>query len=150
MIVAWRIAKTRHPAYDGTGAALWGARWNSAGRPVIYAADSFAGAILEVIAHVTAPKTLPGRYHGVRIEIPDDLVERVEPDALPGWDDKDSRAALAFGDAWLRDARAAALMVPAVTSRPVGRNVLVNPAHPHAGRIAVSAEFPVPWDERLF
>lgn len=149
-MIAWRIAKTRHPAFDGTGAALWGARWNSAGRPVIYAADGFAGAILEVIAHATTPKTLPGSYHAVRIEIPDDAVERLEPDALPGWDDKDSPAALAFGDAWLANARSAALMVPAVTSRPVGRNLLINPAHPDAGRITVSAPFPVPWDERLF
>lgn len=149
-MIAWRIAKTRHPAYDGTGAALWGARWNSAGRPVIYAADSFAGAILEVIAHATTPKTLPGSYHAVRIEIPDELAEAADREALPGWDLKDSPVALAYGDVWLAERRSAALMVPAVTSRPVGRNVLINPAHPEAGRIGVSAEFPVPWDERLF
>ena len=54
-MLAWRISKTRHAPFDGTGARLRGARWNSPGRPVIYAADSFAGSILEVLAHALRP-----------------------------------------------------------------------------------------------
>jgi RES domain-containing protein len=33
----YRIASSKHPVWDGTGAAILGGRWNSAGRPVIYA-----------------------------------------------------------------------------------------------------------------
>ena len=150
MIRAWRVAKTRHPAYDGTGARLFGARWNSPGRPVIYAADSFAGALLEIIAHSLRPRTLPGPHHAVSIDIPDEIAERIDPDALPRWETRGSPEAVAFGDGWLREGRSAALIVPAVPSRPVGRNVLVNPDHPHAARIIVSEPFIVPWDERLF
>lgn len=149
-MLAWRVSKTRFPPFDGTGAMLRGARWNSGGRPVIYAADTFAGAILEILAHALRPRTLPGAYHAVRIEIPDVLVERLDPAALPGWDDKGSPEARAFGDRWLAEARSATLAVPAVPSRPVGVNVLVNPDHPDAGRIMVSDPFEVPWDERLF
>ena len=43
---AFRIADRRHPIFDGTGAKLTGGRWNSPGRPVIYAAETFAGALL--------------------------------------------------------------------------------------------------------
>ena len=50
-MLAWRITKARHAPYDGTGARLHGARWNSPGRTVVYAADSFAGALLEILAH---------------------------------------------------------------------------------------------------
>jgi len=149
-MLAWRISKTRHPPYDGTGAQLRGARWNSPGRGVIYAADSYAGSILEVLAHALRPRTLPGAHHAVRIEIPDSLVETLDAASLSGWDARGSPEALAFGDHWLDEQRTAVLVVPALPCRPVGQNVLINPAHPDARRIAVSTPFAVPWDERLF
>lgn len=150
MLVAWRICKTRHPPYDGTGAMLQGARWNSPGRPVVYAADSFAGAILEILAHALRPRTLPGPHHAVRIEVPDGLTEVLDPEGLPGWDTRGSPEASVFGDRWLEEGRSAVLLVPSVPGRPIGRNVLVNPGHPDAARIVVSPPFPVPWDDRLF
>lgn len=150
MPVCWRIAKTRHPPYDGTGAMLVGGRWSSPGRPVIYAADTYAGAILEILAHTLRPRTLPGPHHSVRIEIPDDLIAVLDPDALPGWESRDSPEALQFGDSWLEEGRTAVLVVPALPSRPIGRTVLINPLHADAGRIRVSDPFDVPWDERLF
>lgn len=150
MIRAWRISKTKHPPFDGTGARLTGARWNSAGRAVIYAADTFAGAILEILAHSTTPRTFAGLHHAVEIQLPEELAGVVEAAAIPGWEAKDSPVALAVGDAWLRDGRTAALVVPALPCRPVGRNVLINPDHPDVAKITVSDPFPVPWDERLF
>lgn len=150
MVVAWRVAKKRHPVYDGVGAMEVGGRWNSPGRPVIYAADSFAGAILEILAHALRPRTLPGAHHGVRIDVPEDLVESLDPAELPGWETKGSPEARRFGDGWLDEQRSAVLVVPAVSSRPVGRNLLVNPAHPSATRITTGPVFNVPWDERLF
>lgn len=149
-MLAWRICKTRYPPFDGTGAMLAGARWNSPGRPVVYAADSFAGALLEILVHALRPRTLPGPHHAARIELPDELVEVLDLAALPGWDVRGSPEARTFGDRWLEEGRSAALVVPAVASRPVGRNVLLNPEHPDAARIRVSDSFPVPWDERLF
>jgi RES domain-containing protein len=150
MPVAWRIAKKRHAVYDGTGAMRVGARWNSPGRAVIYAADTFAGAILEILAHALRPRTLPGRHHAVRIDVPEPLVEVLDPASLPGWEAKNSAPALQFGDRWLDEQRSAVLLVPSVPSRPVGRTVLINPAHTDAARLVVSKAFDVPWDERLF
>jgi RES domain-containing protein len=150
-MIAWRICKQRHPVFDGTGAALVGARWNSSGRPVIYGADCLAGSILEILAHALRPRTLPGPHHGVRIDIPDDLaVEVLDGDALPGWEAPGSPAAREYGNRWFDEQRTPVLVVPAVTSRPAGRNVLINPTHPSAARLVVSDPFDVPWDERLF
>ena len=150
MPAAWRISKARHPPFDATGARLHGARWNSPGRAVIYAADSFAGAILEILAHSLRPRTLPGDHHAVRIDFMEEVVETLEPGSLPGWETRDSPEALAYGNQWVEEQRSAVLVVPAVTARPAGRNVLINPAHPDVASITVSAPFPVPWDERLF
>jgi RES domain-containing protein len=149
-MLAWRISKAKHAPFDGSGARLRGARWNSPGRPVIYAADSFAGSILEVLAHALRPRTLPGTHHAVEIDIPESIIETLDSAALPGWDAKGSPEALAYGDRWLAEARSAVLVVPALPARPIGRNVLINPLHRDASVLAVSAPFPVPWDERLF
>jgi RES domain-containing protein len=48
-LTAYRIADGRHPLFDGTGAALFGARWNSPGKPVIYAASTYSGALVEIL-----------------------------------------------------------------------------------------------------
>jgi RES domain-containing protein len=150
MPVAWRVAKKRYPVFDGTGARLTGARWNSPGRPIIYASDSFAGAILEILAHSLRPRTLPGTHHAARIAFPTELVEIIDASAVPGWATKGSLSAIAFGDRWFDEARSAVLDVPSVSARPIGRSLLINPLHAEAKRIAVSAGFDVEWDERLF
>ena len=150
MQIAWRVAKRRHAPFDGTGAMLNGGRWSSPGRRVVYAADTYAGAILEILAHTLHPRTLPGPHHAVRIEFPEDVIEMLTAEALPGWETKGSYEALEFGDQWLETGRTAVLIVPSVPSRPIGRTVLINPDHPDASRLVVSEPFAVPWDERLF
>ena len=57
---AYRIADRRHKIFDGQGASLLGGRWNSPGRRVIYAAETYAGAMLEALVHANIgrlPKT---------------------------------------------------------------------------------------------
>jgi RES domain-containing protein len=148
-MIAYRLAKAKYPPFDGTGAMLVGGRWNSPGRAVVYCADSYAGAVLEIIAHA-APRRLPGAHHCARVSIPDELVEVLDESALPGWDAPDLIVSRRFGDSWLDQGRSAALSVPSATGRPFGRNVIVNPAHSDAHRINVEPPVPVTWDPRLF
>ncbi|HEX5724320.1 MAG TPA: RES domain-containing protein [Longimicrobiaceae bacterium] len=150
-LVAYRVCKARYPAFDGTGASLVGGRWNSPGRPVVYCSDSYAGALLEILVHAGQRIKLPGPHHAVEARLPDDIaVEDVQPDDLPGWDAADGDASRGFGDRWLAEGRSVVLRVPAVTAQPFGRNLLVNPAHPDAGRIHVPPPVVIQWDARLF
>src|SRR2546428_13072414 len=48
---AWRIADGRFDVFSPIGASLVGGRWNSPGLGVIYASRSYAGAMLEGLAH---------------------------------------------------------------------------------------------------
>ena len=146
----YRIADSRHPIWDGTGALLIGGRWNSPGKPVIYGSASYAGAMLEVLVHARIGK-LPKTHVFVMAEIPADVaIEEMSANELPtGWDASDSRIAREAGDRWLRELRSAVLLVPSVVAREE-RNVIVNPRHPDAARIAVSEMQPVIWDDRLF
>lgn len=145
-----RVCKARYPAFDGTGAALHGGRWNSPGAPVVYAAASYAGALLEILVHA-GTDDLPGPHHAVTIDVPADVpVERVRPEALPGWDDGNERVARAAGDRWRHAGRSAVLLVPSVVAAPHDWNAVVDPRHPDAARLLVSEPTPVIWDPRLF
>ncbi len=149
LLTVYRIADGRHPLFDGTGAALQGARWNSPGRAVIYAATTYAGAMLEILAHAGIGR-VPRLFQWIDISIPSDVSrELLDIDDLPGWDDDACLVSRAFGDAWLAEARTAVLLVPSLVTRREC-NVLINPAHPDFGRIIATAPAPVVWDQRLF
>ena len=66
-----RIADSRHPVWSSTGAMLVGGRFNSPGRPVIYGALNFAGAMLEVLVHARIGK-VPKHHVWVEARVPDD------------------------------------------------------------------------------
>lgn len=146
----YRIADARHAIWDGTGAALVGGRWNSAGRPVIYGSLSYSCAMLEILAHANIGR-VPASHRFVAVDVPDGVaVERCESDRLPvDWDAADSAGAKAFGDRWLRDASSAILLVPSVVAR-LDWNALVNPLHADAQKLRASAPTDVLWDTRLF
>lgn len=133
------------------GAFLCGARWNSPGCRVVYAAETFAGALLEMLVHSrigAAPRT----HAWIEIAIPRDVsIEEVNPDAIAGWNTDESRAARDFGDEWYRSGRSGVLVVPSVVvASGLGRNVLFNQDHPDFRRLTATEPRPVVWDERLF
>jgi RES domain-containing protein len=147
---AWRIADGRFDPFSPVGAALIGGRWNSPGRGVIYASRSFAGAMLECLAHAGIGR-VPRTHVAVEIAIAEAVaVERQDASGLPaGWERADLRVARAFGDAWIRERRTAVLIVPSVVARREG-NILINPLHPDFSGIVAGAPEPVVWDARLF
>jgi RES domain-containing protein len=145
----FRIGDNRFPLFDGTGARLHGGRWNSPGRTVIYAAQTYAGAVLEMLVHANLNR-LPRTHAVLTIHIPNDLpVERHSPSELPGWNGTDQSVSRAFGDRWLAETRSAVLLIPSFVTQGRESNCLLNPAHPDFARIEPSAPEPIVWDERL-
>jgi RES domain-containing protein len=149
-MIAYRIADARHAIYDSTGAMLCGGRWNSVGRRVIYAAETYAGAMLEVLVHANV--SVPPKHHQVvRITIREGVtMETLAASALPGWDAESGKAARTFGDRWLQEGRSAVLRVPSVITGGRENNLLINPQHIQAALIEASEPEPVRWDDRLF
>lgn len=117
---------------------------------VIYASRSYAGAMLECLAHAGIGR-VPRTHVAVEIAIAEALaVERHDESSLPaGWDHADLRVARAVGDAWIRELRTVVLVVPSVVARREG-NVLINSQHPDFSGIIAGAPEPVVWDARLF
>ncbi|WP_225890073.1 RES family NAD+ phosphorylase [Indioceanicola profundi] len=147
MLRVWRISGGGHPVFAGEGARLFGGRWNSPGRSVIYCGSSFAICMLERLVWSGIGRVPKGDLY-VTVDIPDELVEHLDETKLPEWQEKDSEMARQFGDQWLDEARAAALSVPSAVTE-LDRNIIINPRHPDFGRITPSAERPVAWDSRL-
>ena len=145
---AFRIADMRHTIFDGSGAMLHGARWNSPGRRVIYAAETYAGALLEILVHASG--SVPRTQGYVEIEIPSGLsIEEITKDDVPQWDSPSFEATRAFGDGWYDERRTPVLIVPSVVTR-VERNVLINQQHPLFRLVRASQPVPVRWDARLW
>ncbi len=147
-IRAFRIADMRRTIFDGTGAMVHGARWNSPGRRLIYAAETYAGALLEMLVHASG--SVPRNQGFIEIAIPAGVSrEFMAPEDVPGWDAASSAAARHFGDRWYDERRTAVLLVPSVVTR-MERNIVINPEHPDFARILASEPTPVLWDARLW
>jgi RES domain-containing protein len=154
VIHAWRIA-TDTPGYTaedltGAGAKLSGGRWNRPGNAVLYCASNISLAVLETFIHLKAGG-LPLNRYLVEFSIPDTLwydAHRV-PAPPVGWDAiPTGKVSLDAGDAWLKANRSALMIVPSVIVREES-NVLINPLHPDARRIAVRKVRKWLYDPRL-
>lgn len=136
----WRVARAAFADLSGEGARLYGGRWNSPGRPVVYAAENPALAILEVRVHLDlAPELIPDDYVLIEIETGTASISEGE----------DPREPRALGDAWLGAGETALLKVPSFIA-PRSANVLVNPRHRDAASVVVVGTQPFDFDRRLW
>lgn len=149
-MIAYRIADARHPIFDATGAMLHGGRWNSMGLRAIYAAETYAGALLEILVHSNLSHP-PKNHRVIRIVVPDNVtIETVSVDKVRNWDAEDMIASRAFGDRWIQENRTAILRVPSVITRGRESNIVFNPGHAEFALVRVDDPEPLEWDARLF
>jgi len=147
-MILWRVSK--HATLDGRGGVSASARWHSQGRPVVYLAESPAGALLEVLVHLElVPDAYPPHYGLLKAEAPEDLAIRtLGATDLKGIGIGDVILTRTLGDEWLASKSTALMRVPSVIV-PETFNVLLNPEHPDAARIQVLWYQEYPWDMRL-
>jgi RES domain-containing protein len=137
----WRVCRRPFADLSGEGARLYGGRWNSPGRAMVYAAETAALAVLEMRVHLDLDwRVLPDDYVLMAIET-NDLVDETLAETPA-----DPRAA---GDAWLASGRSALLRAPSFIV-PESANVLINPAHREAARLAVASIRPFAFDAWLW
>lgn len=149
-ITAFRIADKRSPLFDGTGAALHGARWNSPGRKAIYGVMSYQGALLEKLALGGRVGDIPQTHQSITIQVPKGiLIEELKGEELPGWNAVDYHVSRKYGDRWLKEKRTAILVVPALVY-PEERTVVFNPDHPDFQVISVSVPREIVWNPLMF
>ena len=148
-MIVWRLARLAHVKLNGEGARLAGGRWNTRGRPAVYASTRLSLAALELLVHTDVP-LVPQDLVACEIEIPEDVaIEVVEPGDLPrNWRAPGHPACRAIGDTWLAEERTAVLRVPSAVV-PEEWNVIINPRHRVANAIQIVRRRPFAFDSRL-
>lgn len=112
-MLVYRIAGKKHSDdLTGTGAAMYGGRWNRKGTLVLSTGESKEIALLETIVH-TPPMIVP-KLDIVTLEIPDDSIITIEIDMLPSnWESYPAPTVLSeIGEQWIEDSKTIALKVP--------------------------------------
>jgi len=146
-MLLWRISN--HATLDGEG-GLISARWHTQGHPLLYLAETPAGALVEVLVHLELdPAHMPRSYKLLKAEAPDDISRQEIGKANLGqnWT-QDLLATRKLGDEWLRSRVTALLRVPSAIV-PETFNLLLNPHHPQASQVRIVSHRDYPWDKRL-
>jgi RES domain-containing protein len=148
-VLVWRLTRAEHaPGLDGEGARLWGGRWNSPGRAMVYCASSLALAALEVLVHLPPQMRrasgLPPLV-AVGLEVSEAAITALT--VATGLED--ANACRALGDRFLAAQGTLGLWVPSVVIRRE-RNVVLNPAHPAMTEVRLVVQEPFAMDARLF
>jgi RES domain-containing protein len=149
-MVLYRITKCNFATdLSGTGARLYGGRWNSEGKAAIYLSSSRSLAVLEVLVHLT-PLMIPSGYCLVEIEVPDHSIINISFEQLPdNWRDVTGPAALKhIGDKFLKDQQYLLMKMPS-SIVPMENNYLLNPQHSAMKTVKVLKSEPFDFDSRL-
>lgn len=136
---------------SGSGAKLYGGRWNSKGKSVLYTSESRALCCTEVAVHMPLG-LLPKDYFMASIDIPDKApMDVLDATLLPSnWQQlPQSPSTQTLGDAFLQRNEALVFKVPSATV--AGEfNYLINPMHPMIKKVRIVDVVPFSFDKRLF
>jgi RES domain-containing protein len=152
-LLAWRLVRPaygdRDVAFSGEGARRYGGRWNSPGRPMVYASLNLSLAALETLAHAER-RRFERDYLAYEVRVPHALVLELRDEDLPhDWRARPtSVGARAVGDAWLAQRASVALSVPSVLV-PQERNLLLDPVHPRFAGVRIGPPQRFRFDDRL-
>jgi len=144
-MILWRVS--RHLELNGRGGIFFAGRWHHAGVPVVYLAESPAGALLETCVH-TGANDIPPSFTLLKVAGPDLPFDTIEIAGLDhAWPDR-VEITRELGSAWLEAGSSALLRVPSALV-PETANYLLNPLHADAGHFRIDASFVFPFDARL-
>lgn len=148
-MIIYRISSCRFiDDLTGTGAALYGGRWNSEGVYILYTAGSPSLAMLESLVHFGG--RIVGDYCQIALEIPEEHILELRAEELPeNWRESPAPDALkAFGNRFIAEGKYLMLKVPSVLV-PDESNYLLNPQHPGFKKLRTLVKSKIRFDERL-
>lgn len=156
MIEAYRLTKqpNRQKAFSGTGARLYGGRWNSVGIEVVYASAYRSLSVLEVLVHMEGNEvgsgTIVRPYLIYPISFDEAILEELSASSLPAdWASHPPvKSTQQIGDDWVSRASSPVLSVPSVIV-PEEHNYVLNPNHKRFREIQIGSPVPCKIDPRL-
>ncbi len=133
----------------GTGAKLYGGRWNSVGVPALYTTESISLALVEILVN-TSKILLPPDYMLLTLEIPDQLnVRTIYKNKLKKDWKKDIEYTQFIGSSFINAAEELALKVPSAVVDEES-NFVLNPNHVDFKKVKIKSISKFQLDKRFF
>jgi RES domain-containing protein len=133
---------------SGTGARLYGGRWNNIGRAMVYTASSRSLAMLEALVHLPTA-IIPDDFCLITIEAPEDIFVADTRLFPPNWNAYPEPEILKrTGDFFLKQNQNLLMKVPSAIVKEEF-NYLINPMHPKIAEVKILKTEPFTFDERL-
>lgn len=133
----------------GTGAKLYGGRWNPKGIPCLYTSEHLSLALLEKFVHAQGKESMAGLML-LQMEVPDEeeLIYHTDTAQMASdWADNVDYSQW-MGEQILKETDILAFSVPSVIV-PSERNVILNPQAAHFGDVLFFEAIPFAMDRRL-
>lgn len=147
----YRIGRSEF-IYDlsGTGAKMYGGRWNHKGTPILYCAENVSLAILEILVHFDG-LTIPADLNLLTLEIPEsEMIEYSKSRFLKIRKQKNAEYEFKReGGLWTSSKESLALKVPSIIT-DFESNILINPSHIKMNGVEIIKVNKLNLDERLF
>ena len=143
----WRISA--FAGLTGVGALHSNGRWHTIGKPVLYASEHPALAMIETMAHMRLSLTnIPINLKLIALDVRDGASISRAPKLPSGWQANEPTSQ-AVGNAWLASGSTLLLPIPsALLSDSI--NYLINPAHPQAATHVKEGKIEPFWFDQRF
>lgn len=135
---------------SGTGAKLYGGRWNFKGTPLLYCSENTSLAILEILVHFDG-LTVPQNLVILQMQLGEKQIYNF-PISKFNSIRKSIDAEFQFkeaGQQWIKSEKSLALKVPSIINSNEF-NVLINPKHKDFKLLKKKKKSKLELDERLF
>lgn len=147
-MILWRISN--YADLEGRGGLVASGRWHTRGRPVVYLAESPAGALIEALVHLELNEVdLPSEYQLLKVSVPSSVkTAKASLTALGKHWTENVAVSRRLGDEWLRRRSSPLLRIPSAVV-PETWNWVLNPTHAQARRARIVWARRYEWDARL-
>lgn len=148
-MIVYRITGKKHASdQSGTGAAIYGGRWNKKGTAVLYTGENKEIALLETIVQI--PPMLVPDLVILTLDIPDNSIIEIKLNKLPGnWVAYPAPTILSeIAEGWVQKEKSVALKVPGCIIH-TSHNFILNCNHPDYNQVKLLDQNNFHFDTRL-
>ena len=148
-MIVYRITRKKYATdLSGSGAAVYGGRWNKKGTPVLYTGGNIEIALLETIVHI--PTMLVPELVLLTLEFPDHSITEIKISELPkNWVNYPAHTVLSeIAQKWVDKNETIALKVPSCIIHS-SCNYILNCSHPDFNLLRLVNHEEFHFDTRL-
>ena len=149
-MIVYRLAIEQYKDdLSGTGAKLFGGRWNGVGVPVLYTTENISLAVLEILVR-TDINHLPLHYFLLKLELPEHTdVTSINKNKLKKEWKTDVGYTQWIGNEFVKSNKSLVLKLPSAIVDEE-HNIILNTNHPDFKKVKITSSKKFSFDKRLY